>query len=183
MLSRFLAAQVLRYLASTQAFAMVVLHGGWVLLSIAVWSHASGGAGDLAAVGRGLLRAYAWLGGVDENGHGDGARMLAVWGKVSVLVWLLSQAWRSVRGARRPWPLWRIALVSGLVALAGYLPAMLKGSPGQAGAVVPLAVLFAVLSAGAAAWAVGASRLAERLIDAMRSRATVGSVAQRAQGG
>lgn len=166
---RGLGVQLIRYLASTQAMAMVVLHGAWMLLALATWNHAAGGEGGTGGIARSLLRAYAWLGGVDADGHGDAGNLVAVFAKLSLVVYAISALWQRLFGEWRPLPWWLLALGSGVVALFGYamsiwpsLPADAK--PGDAAFVIGL---FAVVTALSTAWAVLARRGGEWLIGRM----------------
>jgi hypothetical protein len=162
-LARFLMVQVVRYFASTQAFALVVLQGAWMLLAFAAWGQGdTGGAGELATA---VLRVFVRLGGVDASGHGDANTLFAVWGKLSLGVYALAAAWRWWRGPRAPWAWWRLVAVSSVVALAGYVFAIWPSSGNQRGDLVLVAVGFAVATAFATAWAVGAARLAERVVE------------------
>jgi hypothetical protein len=161
-IARFLLVQCLRYVASTQAFGMVVLHGGWMLLALATWGQ--GATGGLDVFTTALVRAFVRLGGVDAAGHGDANTVFAVWGKLSLGMYLLLAAWHWLRGARAPWAWWRTVAVSSAVALAGYVLAIWPvagGHPTELGVIV---IGFTVAVAVATAWAVGASRLADRVV-------------------
>lgn len=156
-LPRLLLAETLRYVATTQAGPLVILHAGWILLALATWQDTSAG------VTRPLVQAFVWLGGTDPQGHGDKASILAVWAKLSLGVYLLLALIRQLRGSRPPMALWKVAGASGIVALAGFSLAF-RGDRWEDGWVI---VVFAVLAAGAAAWAVLAARAAEALIRRM----------------
>lgn len=160
-LKRAAASHLISYLASTQAFAMVVLHAGWVLLALATWGAAEGGAGA-GSITRPLVRAFVWLGGVDEHGHGDATTIMAVWGQLSLVVYALELLVKKVRGERPPLGLARVSMISGLVALAGWLFALWPTPDGLGDAWV--ALLFAVLTLAATMWALAASRVAELLV-------------------
>lgn len=166
--------QVIRYAASTQAVAAVALHAGWMLLALATWQHAAVDGSTIDVVTSGLIRAYAWLGGVDADGHGDLDNLLAVWGKVSLVVYALDALLRRVRGERPPMRVSRVALSSGAVALLGYGLALWPQSVAQ-GTLADVAMfigVFSVVAALAAAWAVFARRMGDRLIQAMAAGAS-----------
>lgn len=173
-LKQAIFVQVIRYAASTQAVAAVALHAGWMLLALATWQHAAVDGGAIDAVTSGLTGAYAWLGGVDADGHGDIDNLLAVWGKVSLVVYAVDALLRRVRGERSPMRVSRVALSSGAVALLGYGLALwpqfaVQGTPAD---VAMFIGVFSVVASLAAAWAMFARRVGERLILATASRAS-----------
>lgn len=171
-LKRGLCTQLIRYIASTQAMPVMVLHGAWVLLALASWSHAIGGEAGAGGIPRAVLRAYAWLGGVDEGGHGDASNLLGVLAKLSLVAYAIGALWQRMFGASRPLRWWLLALGSGVVALAGYglamWPSLPAGKPGDAAFVIGWLALLAALSM---AWAVLARRGGERLVRSMEQRA------------
>ncbi|MGQ0798858.1 MAG: hypothetical protein ACT4NL_01940 [Pseudomarimonas sp.] len=176
-IANYIGIQAIRFLAGTQAFGMVTFHGGWILLALATWGFEAGPDSSTATVSRALVRAYAWLGGVDENGRGDGTLMMVVWAKLSLVVYLIDAAIRGVRGERKPVALWRIALASGAIALSGYLIAFWPTAKSGFENVFP-AVLFSVLTVLATAWAVLAQRLGEFLVARIRNESVSTAVAQ-----
>ena len=110
------------------------------------------------------MRGYAWLGGVDEHGRGDGDNLLSVWAKRSLVVYLIDAALRALRGPRPAQPrrsVWWWSGLSGLGTLFGMGLAFWPTDDPLLG-LTPLLVLFSALSAGAAAWAVFIRRLVER---------------------
>ncbi len=144
---------------------MVILQGAWMILATATWSHAYGADSGVAEAMRTLMRGYGWLGGLDEHGRGNGTTLLTVWGKLSIVFYLIDAALQALRGARPARPkrsVWWWALLSGLVTLAGMTFALWP-TPDSLLGVAPVLLLLATLSAGAAAWAVLCRRLAERL--------------------
>lgn len=163
-MKNFLARHALRYFAAVQAGPVVILQGAWIILATATWSHGQGVDSGVAEAMRAVMRGYAWLGGVDEYGHGDGSRLLAVWGKLSLVYYLFDAAVQALRGPRPTQsrrPVWWWAALSGLVTLLG-MGFALWPTPDPLLGLAPLLGLFALLSAGAAAWAVVTRRLAER---------------------
>jgi hypothetical protein len=161
-IARLLLVQCLRYVASTQAFGMVVLHGGWMLLALATWGQ--GDTGVLDAFTTAVVRAFVRLGGVDAAGHGDAGTLFAAWAKLSLGVYLVVAAWHWLRGARASWAWWRTVAVSSAVGLAGYVLAIWPASGGHPGELAFIVGGFTVAVAVATAWAVGASRLADRVV-------------------
>jgi hypothetical protein len=163
-----LASHLIRLLASSQAFGMVVRHAGWMLLAAATWG-GDDGAGGASSFTAPIVRAFVWLGGVDESGHGDATSIMLVWGKLSLLVHLLYLLYRRATGERRPRRIATLALVSGAIALAGWLLALWPTAIGigEAG----IAAMFAMLTAAATAWALGARRVADALLAALERRA------------
>jgi len=164
-LPRTLLVEVVRYLGVTQAGAVVILHGAWMLLALAVFQHASGDPTPGSDVSRALVRAYAWLGGTNADGVGNEAGMLVVWGKISLVLYLLDTVARALFGPRKPVRLWVSVLASGVVALLGFGVSFFA-SEGSASATSLglLALLFGALAAAAMAWAVLARRIAEAVI-------------------
>lgn len=163
-----IARHLVRYLAVAQAGPVVILHGAWLILATATWSHASGADSGAAEAMRTLMRGYAWLGGLDEYGHGNGTTLLAVWGKLSLAVYLLDAALRALRGpasvpARPPRSVWWWGALSGLATLLG-MGFALWPMPEPLLELAPMLLLFAALSAAAAVWAVFTRRLSERLV-------------------
>lgn len=158
-LGRRLALEGLRYLASTQIFGMVVLHAGWMLFAAATWSYGASEGEGAALVTRPLMRAFAALGGVDAQGHGDENSIFQVWLILSLPVYVLLSLWRALRPARKPWSFWRCVMVSTLLAAAGYTFAFLGDSRNE-GVLVAI-IGFTVATALASAWGLGAQRLAE----------------------
>ena len=165
-MKNFFLRQALRYFAAAQAGPVVILNGAWMILASATWSHAYGTDSGVADAMRTLMRGYAWLGGVDADGHGNGATLLVVWGKLSIVYYLVDAAVRAVRGARPEggarWSVWRWAGLSGLATLIG-MGFALWPSEGSLPGALPVLVLLAAVSAAAAAWAVLARRLADHL--------------------
>lgn len=180
-IGNLIGIQAIRFLAGTQAFGMVIFHGGWILLALATWGLEAGPDSSTATLSRALVRAYAWLGGVDEYGHGDGSLMMVVWAKLSLVVYLIDAAIRRVRGERKPVSLWRAAAASGAIALCGYLFAFWPTAKSGFENVFP-ALLFSVLALLATAWAVLAQRLGEILVARIRKEPLSPAVAQRAKG-
>jgi hypothetical protein len=159
-ITRVLLVQAIRYVVALQAFGMVVLHAGWMLLAAATWGDVDGG-GDISRL---FLRAFVWLGGVDADGHGDEGTVFAAWGKVSVGVWVLDAAWRALRGPRPPWALWKATLLSGAIALAGYAFAMWPSTRGGLGEVSWVLVGFTIATTVSTFWALAARRIGEWVI-------------------
>jgi len=160
-----IARHALRYFAAAQAGPVVILQGAWIILATATWSHAYGADSGVAEAMRTLMRGYAWLGGTDEYGHGNGNTLLVVWGKLSLVVYLIDAALRALRGPRPARPrrsVWLWAGLSGLGTIIG-MGFALWPTPDSLFDLAPLMILFAALSAGAAAWAVLSRRLVERL--------------------
>jgi hypothetical protein len=58
--------------------------------------------GGTAAVTRTLVRAYACLGGVDANGHGDAQSPMVVWARIALVIYALDALWRWLFGLRAP---------------------------------------------------------------------------------
>ncbi|MFP7721744.1 hypothetical protein [Lysobacter sp. A3-1-A15] len=153
-----LAVQAVRYLAATQSFAMVFFHAGWLLLALATWGDASGSDSTIGGVTRVLIRAYAWLGGVDASGHGDGNSLMAVWAKLGLVIYVVEALWHRVAGPAEPMKLWHIMGISWLVAQLGYVVAMYPTGDLGEGAVV--IILFPILAGLSTGWSVAAHRLA-----------------------
>ncbi len=164
--------QAIRFLAGTQAFGVVVFHAGWVLLALATWGFEAGEGTSTATVSRALLRGYAWLGGVDEYGHGDGSSLMLVWAKLSLVVYVIDAAIRAIRAERKPVALWRVAVVSGAVALCGYLFALWPDAKSSYENLLP-ALLFSALALIATAWAVLAQRLGEFMVASIRKASSL----------
>lgn len=172
-LKHALSIQLVRYITSTQAMPMMVLHGAWVLLALATWGHATGGEAGAGGIARSLVRAYAWLGGVDADGHGDAGNLMEVIAKLSLVTYAIAALWQRLFGAWRPLRWWLLALGSGALALVGYSVAMWPslpagGKPGDAAFVIGW---FALLAAVSTAWAVLARRGGEWLIRSMERNA------------
>jgi hypothetical protein len=159
---RLLLVQAIRYLVALQAFGMVVLHAGWMLLAIATWGAA--GDADVTSLARLLTRAFVWLGGVDASGHGDEGTIFAVWGKISIVVWLLGAAWRALRGPRPPWSAWKVVVLSGAIALAGYAFAIWPAEDGNLAAGAWVLAGMTIATTVATAWAVASARIGEWVI-------------------
>lgn len=160
-----IARHALRFFAVAQAGPVVILHGAWIILATATWSHAHGPDSAVAEAMRTLMRGYAWLGGVDDQGHGNGTTLLAVWGKLSLLLYLIDAALRALRGPRPAKPrisVWWWGALSGLATLLGMAFALWP-TPDPLLELAPLLLLFSAVSAGAAVWAVFTRRLADRL--------------------
>ncbi len=167
---RLIAVQLVRFVAATQATMALVLHGIWMLLVIATWQ-ASDPTGEVAAMTRPLMRAFAWLGGFERGGHGDEGHVAQAMALLAVPFYLLASLRR--RRADGPSPLLagllKWAAVSGVVATAGFARAFWSG--GLTGLdLVFLATLMGVLTAGATAWAVVTHRVGEILVDRLGSR-------------
>jgi hypothetical protein len=158
-----LAIHVTRYLAASQAFAMVFFHAGWMLLSVATWGHLAGPDSEIGTVTRVLMRAYAWLGGLDASGYGDANSMMVVWAKIALAIYALESLWRLKFGRRAPMKLWLVAGISWLVAQVGYVFALLP--TGALGATTLILVLFPLLAGAATAWSVAAHRFADIIVD------------------
>ena len=163
-----LAIHAVRYVAASQAFAMVILHGGWILLALATWGHVSGPEGGVGDLSRGVVRAYAWLGGVDEHGHGGERNLMAVWAKLGLVIYAIESLWHRMRGPRKPMGWGRIMLASWLVALLGYIGALFP--TGDLGEATLMLVVFPILAALATAWSIAAHRLADLVETAIRKR-------------
>lgn len=162
-----------RYLAASQSFAMVAFHAGWLLLALATWGHASGPDTAGSDVTRMLLRAYAWLGGVDESGRGDERSLMAAWAKLGLVLYAVEALWRGVVGKREPIGLWRIATASWLVAQLGYIGALMP--TGDLREATAMLLIFPVLAGLSTAWSVAAHRLASHVEDLIRKRRVAGS--------
>jgi hypothetical protein len=158
--TRTAAPHLIRLVASSQAFGMVVLHAAWMLLAAATW----GGAGAASSFTAPVVRAFIWLGGVDDSGHGDAASIMIVWGKLSLLIYLLDLLYRRAAGERRPRRIATLTLVSGAIALAGWVLALWPTANGLGDASV--AVMFAGLTAAATAWAIAVRRVADAQVAA-----------------
>jgi hypothetical protein len=158
-----LAIHVTRYLAASQAFAMVFFHAGWMLLAVATWGHLAGPDSEIRTVTHVLMRAYAWLGGLDANGHGDANSMMVVWAKIALAIYALESLWRLKFGKRAPMKLWRVAGISWLVAQLGYVFALLP--TGAIGATTVILILFPLLAGVATVWSVAAHRFADVIVD------------------
>jgi hypothetical protein len=146
-LMRGLLDHGLGYIAATQQLYAVGGHFGWVMLVIIGLQ--GGGTGSMMnEVSRGLLLFYAALGGVDETGRGGTSEMMEVWGKVSLIIYLVEVLFSRVRGARQPWSLKRKWAASTLLACAGYALAFalmsmsnVRGTGDMLG-VIPFFVIF-----------------------------------------
>jgi hypothetical protein len=172
-----LAVHAIRYLAASQAFAMVFFHAGWMLLAVATWGHVAGADSGTAAVTRTLVRAYAWLGGVDANGHGDAHSLMVVWARIALAVYAFEVLWRWRFGRRAPMRLWRVAGISWLTAQLGYVVALVPtGSLIDATVVI---VLFPLLACAATVWSIAVHRFAESIV----ARIEPGGVAVQADPG
>ena len=158
-----IAIEAIRFAASTQALVAVVFHAGWMLLALATWGHASGGEGAIGSMTRTLVGADVWLGGVDASGHGDAGSIMVVWGKLSLLAYLLEVALRPWTGRLRPFRLSRIALLSGAIAVAGYTLAFWH-EPNTVAAIA-LTIGFSTLAAVGTLWAVLVQRMVSRVTD------------------
>lgn len=166
------AIHAVRYLAASQAFAMVAFHAGWVLLALATWGHASGPDTAVGDMTRALVRAYAWLGGVDESGRGDERSLMAVWAKLGLVIYAIEALWRGVFGQRKPLALWRIASTSWLVAQLGYIGALVP--TGDLREATLMLIVFPVLAGLSTAWAAAAHRLATHVENLIRKRQVAG---------
>lgn len=158
-----LARHALRYFAAMQVGPLVILQGVWIILATATWSHEYGADSGVGAVMETLMQAYTWLGGVDEDGHGDENSMLAVWAKLSIVFYLIDAALRALRGPRpvqRRRSVWFWGGLSGLVTVF-LMCFALWPTPDSLIHLTWLMLLFPTLSAGAAVWAVFTRRLVE----------------------
>lgn len=158
-----LARHALRYFAAAQVGPLVILQGMWIIAATATWSHAYGADSGVGEAMRTVWRAYVWMGGVDEYGHGNENNLLAVWAKLSLVFYLIDAAVRALRGPRpepRRRSVWLWAGLSGLVTLI-LMGFALWPTPDYLIDLMPLLLVFSSLSAGAAAWAVLARRLVE----------------------
>jgi hypothetical protein len=167
-LTMLAASQGIRLLAGTQAFGMVVLHAGWMLLALATWGHAED-PGSAHSITAPIVRAFIWLGGVDHAGRGDENSIMLVWGKLSILVYLLDLAWRRLTGERPPRSVWKLALLSGAISLAGWSLAIWPTNPPWGDTWI--IALFAVLTAIATGWAILVRRLGDLIITGLEQRA------------
>jgi hypothetical protein len=162
---RRIAGEALRYAASTQVTAAVVFHAGWLLLATATWGHASGGEGAIGVTMRTVISAFVWLGGVDDVGHGDVGTIMVVWAKLSLLVYLVAAALRRWRGERRPLRIAHVALLSAVIAIAGYTFALWHEP--QRGPAIALTIGFSALASITTVWAVLVQRMAARVAEAL----------------
>ena len=167
---RLIAVQLVRFVAATQATMALVLHGAWMLLAIATWQ-ASDPTGEVAAMTRPLMRAFAWLGGIERGGRGDEGNVAQAMALLAVPFYLLaSLRRRPAEGPASPLAgLLKWAAVSGAVATAGFARAFWSG--GLTGMdLVYLATLMGVLTTGATAWAVAMHRVGEILVARLEPR-------------
>lgn len=163
-MKNLIVRHALRYFVAAQAGPVVILQGAWIILAVATWSHAYGADSGVAEAMRTLVRGFVWLGGTDEHGRGNGSTLLVVWGRLSLVLYLIDAAVRVLRGNAQAQPrrsLWWWACLSGLVMLFG-MGVALWPTPDSLLGLTPLLVLLSLLSAGAAAWAVWIRRLVER---------------------
>jgi len=164
-----IAIEAIRFVASTQSLVGVVFHAGWMLLALATWGHASGGEGAIGTMTHTLIGAFVWLGGVDADGHGDAGSIMVVWGKLSLVVYLLELALRPWTGRLRPFRLSRIALFSGVVAAAGYTLALWH-EPDTVAA-ISLTIAFSTLATIGTLWAVIVQRMLSQVADGIGEHA------------
>ena len=168
--ARALGAHLIRFVAASQATAVLVLHGAWLLLVAATWGSADGG-GDFAALGRPLVRAFAWLGGIGPDGHGDAGNVAQAMGLLTLPFYVLASLRKALRKGQAPsrWPIHAWAFGSGAIAFAGFALGMWKGGGLSLAGVAGMAALFAALTAIATAWAVAADRFGAQLAARLES--------------
>lgn len=166
---RALLAQLIRYVAATQATAAVVFHGGWMTLALATWGHAAGDGSTTETVTRALTRAFVWLGGVDADGRGGIDSLMRAWGVLTVGVYAADALCRTLFGQ---WPriaLWKFAAASFAIAAGGWTLALWPAEAGKSPAsdIALLVGVFSTLAGASTAWAIAARRLGDRLVDAI----------------
>lgn len=127
-LRRTVLVEVIRYMGVTQAGPAVILHGAWMLLALAVWQHATAGSTSSADFTRPLLRAFVWLGGTDGHGVGSASNLVVVFGKISVVLYLIEAMVHRAVGPRAPVRLRVVALASGCISFLGYGLSFLSGA-------------------------------------------------------
>ncbi|HLL01170.1 MAG TPA: hypothetical protein VK539_11325 [Myxococcaceae bacterium] len=165
-LVRGLISHGLGYVASTQRVYAVVGHFGWLMLSIiGLQEGASGQVGRLMSSR--LLDLYAMLGGVNEHGRGGTAELMAVWGKVALIIYLVGLVLSWARGPRRPWGLRRKWAASTLLAFVGYgVAAVLLARTKVGGRIGDMLVVmagFVVFTSVMTWWALGVGKFMRSL--------------------
>lgn len=74
----------------------VIAHGAWILLALTTWRQGGvNAATDLMAQS---MHAIVWPGGIDADGHGNETHLLAVWGKLSLVVYACNAVCRWIIG-------------------------------------------------------------------------------------
>lgn len=121
-LPRHLATHLLGLFGAGQMALMIAGHAGWMIMCVIGLQEGAGGHHGRTAAGL-LIGAYAALGGVDEDGHGDLSNLLGVAAKLSLVVWVLEFLWEKLRGERVAWRFRTKLLLSAGVAVAGYATA------------------------------------------------------------
>ena len=168
-ITRFVAAQAIRFVAASQSSVALLMHGAWLLLAAAT-SKADGGSSS-PAVGA-FLRLFAWLGGIGPDGRGDGGNVVQAMALLTVPIYVIA-AIRARRDApRAPFlrTVVRWTVASGVVAFAGFGFAFWRGGGLTPGEIAWLTVLFGTIAAVATAWAVAADRVGDLLADRAVSR-------------
>lgn len=168
-IGRWIAAEVVRYLAFTQSGMLVGLHFGWIMLVVIGSTGMVDGVKDgREEIGAQFFEAVRWLGGMDADGHGDLDSMLALWGKVSLILFLPKLLWDVFGGERPPWPFLRKLAVSTALMAVGYvagfaLVAMQAKNDPDIGGFVMIWAVFVAFGAASGAWAFAAGLLGETI--------------------
>jgi hypothetical protein len=176
-LMRGLGAHALGYIASTQQVYAVGGHFGWFMLLV-IGLGEGGAGGSMKEVGRALLNLYALLGGVDASGHGGKAELMEVWGKLSLIHYVVQQLLSRVFGARVPWGVMRKWAASTALACAGYgvafaLPSLLRGGGwGSSNGMLSVIPFFIGFTSVMTLWGLGFSRFMRYLQGAVRGDPT-----------
>ena len=116
--------------ASSQATIAVMLHAAWIFLLLMGLLIPEAGVASQSAtesLGRGLLRALAWIGAVDRNGghyHADLGTVMRALAALTPVIYLAQLLIDRLRRGRPAWSMARKALLSMAVAACGYASAL-----------------------------------------------------------
>ena len=74
----------------------MIAHGAWILLALTTWRQ--GGVNAATYLMAQSMHAIVWPGGIDADGHGNETHLLAVWGKLSLVVYACNAVCRWIIG-------------------------------------------------------------------------------------
>lgn len=158
-LPQLVSRHLIGLLASSQAMPAVMLHAAWIFLLLGglLIPDAGGGPQSVAgSLGRGLLQALTWIGALERNGgnhHGDLATVMRALATLTPAIYLGQLLLAYLRRGRTPWSMARKALLSMVVAAAGYATALALLPDDALSGLWVMAVIAVVLTGLATLWA------------------------------